>query len=434
LQAKATGGPSEEEVQRLKGQLADEQRRREEAEGARDAAVAREESLTLQLRSRPVENDGEKEKQREREVGAEREIEGLRRQLELKDDRILELDGEVKRAREEAKGHANALQEALLANSNSAGPVQLDSEFRDIGRLAIIAMPHLTSHLQSVIDNQDRIRAVVPVTTLFLQALETARARCMACIPQSVPQLVSLLVSRQPSTVREASFALALTSLSPPGRKAILAMPQAIAHLETLLASVDKLTKRHGALALGNLAMEQEGRKNILGVFEVIPDLVRIFSDSDLDCRRSASLAIGNVVIEDQARDQFLKIPQAVKVLSEQLKSPDRYLVRYTTGAMRNVAVDEKGRRAVLAQQEAVAALKGLLASPDQTTAKFAASALNNLSMTPFSVTLGPTDPRTQVPENTNDSFMGFKVPFADEDGLGIPRTAPQAVQGSISL
>jgi hypothetical protein len=47
----------------------------------------------------------------------------------------------------------------------------------------------------------------------------------------------------------------------------------------------------------------------------------------------------------------------------------------------------------VLAQQDAVAALKGLLASPDQTTAKFAASALRNLSLTPFSSSMGPSDP-----------------------------------------
>jgi len=357
--------------------------------------------------------------------------------VEDRDRRISQLEDEVRRARDESKRHQDALQDALMNSQAQSQPVQLDAEFRDIGRLAIIAMPHLTSHLQSVIDNQDRIRAVVPVTTLFLQALETARARCMSCIPQSVPQLVSLLVSRQPSTVREASFALALTSLSPPGRKAILAMPQAIGHLETLLGTVDKMTKRHGALSLGNLAMEHEGRQGILGVFEVIPDLTRMLTDPDLDVRRSAALAIGNVVIEDTARSQFLKIPQSVKVLSEQLKSPDRYLVRYTTGAMRNVAVDERGRRSVLAQQEAVAALKGLLASPDPTTAKFAASALNNLSMTPFTATTGPNNPgRSQVPENVTDSFLGFKVPFADSDGLGIPRPVPGGTQqqGSISL
>jgi len=120
-----------------------------------------------------------------------------------------------------------------------------------------------------VLNNQDNIRALAPVTTVMLHALgtqftrftgtkvqtldvegaakkksfnfffpninffsifffpkEPSRQRCASCIPQAVPQLVSLLVSRQPTTVREAAFALSLTSMSPEGRVAILSMPQ----------------------------------------------------------------------------------------------------------------------------------------------------------------------------------------------------------------
>ena len=41
-----------------------------------------------------------------------------------------------------------------------------------------------------------------------------------------------------------------------------------------------------------------------------------------------------------------------------------------------------------------------------------------------------------QVPERTTASFLGMPVPFADNDGKGVPLTVSQskAVTGSISL
>jgi len=351
---------------------------------------------------------------------------------------------ELRKAKEDGKSAAAQLQDALLAAQSN--PVALDAEFRDIGRLAIIAVPHLVAHLQAVVDNQNKIRALAPVTSVMVQALETARARSIGCIPQSVPQLVSLLVSKQVTTVRESSFALALTSMSPEGRQAILDIHQAVPHLATLLDSPDIYSRRHGATALGNLAMDTSGRRTILETFSVVEKFVELLGSSDLDCCRSASLALGNLVIEDEARLRFLSCASSVKSLADQLKSADRFLVRYATGAIRNVAVDEKGRRAILSQQEAVAALKGLLASPDQTTAKFAVSALKNLSMTPapYQPASGPDKDTTrsgrniQVPERTEEAFWGLQVPWADYDGLGIPKSVPSPeggqVQGSISL
>jgi len=374
------------------------------------------------------------------------EMQRLRGMLETKNAECQRLQTEVRTAKEETRTSVAQLQEAMQIGEAASGtPMQLDAEFRDTGRAAIIALPHVLTHLQNVIDNQDRIRSLVPVTTVMMHALESSRQKCAGCIPQAVPQLVSLLVSRQPTTVREASFALSLTSMSADGRKAILSMPQAIAHLETLLSSGDLASRRNGAMALGNLAMESSGRKGMLEVFTIVQDLTQLLSTDDLDCRRSSCLALGNLVIEEEARDHFLGVAMSVRGLSEQLKSRDRFLVRYATGAIRNVAVDEKGRRAVLAQQDAVAALKGLLASPDETTAKFAASALRNLSLTPFSSNMGPSDPigkayqgssRIQMPERTTASFLGLPVPFADSDGRDIPMTLTQsrAVNGSISL
>ena len=55
--------------------------------------------------------------------------------------------------------------------------MQLDAEFRDTGRAAIIALPHVITHLQNVIDNQDRIRSLVPVATVMMHALEPSRQR-----------------------------------------------------------------------------------------------------------------------------------------------------------------------------------------------------------------------------------------------------------------
>jgi len=308
-------------------------------------------------------------------------------------------------------------------------PVNLDQEFRDIARMCIIAVPHILAHMRNVIDNQDKIKGVVATTAVILQTMEATRGRALACIPQAIPQLVSLLAAKQPNTVREASFALALTSTSPEGRGAMLDMPQAVPHLETLLQSSDVYARRHSALALGNLAMEPKGRRALMAVFHVIEDLTNLLTEDDLDCARSVALALGNAIVEVDARDLFLQIPMSVRVLSEQLKAADRLLVRYATGALRNVAVDEKGRRAVLSQQDAVASLKGLLSSPDTTTARFAESALKNLSLTPFNMTMGPMDPgrngRIQVPyraEGGKPSVLGFELPYTDSDGLMIPQ------------
>lgn len=419
--AKAERGEGEAymlEIERLRQQLDEERRAREAAERQRDSLYAQGQGA--------AESDADLLRAREREV--------------------VTLRQELRRAREEGKTAAVELQEALLASQSN--PVALDAEFRDIGRLAILAVPHLVAHLQTTVDNQDKIRAITPVTSVMVQALEHARARAVSCIPQSVPQLVALLVSKQLATVRESSFALALTSMSPEGRQAILAIPQAVPHLATLLDSPDVHARRHGATALGNLAMDASGRRAILDIFSVVNKFVELLGSADLDSCRSAALAVGNLVIEDEARTLFLAVGEgsAVAALAEQLKSADRFLVRYATGAIRNVAVDERGRRAILSQQEAVAALKGLLASPDQTTAKFAVSALKNLSMTPFSSTSGPgaegtatkkAPRRVQVPERTEEAFWGLQVPWADYDGLGIPQTIPPEEteqRGSISL
>jgi len=162
-------------------------------------------------------------------------------------------------------------------------------------------------------------------------------------------------------------------------------------------------------------------------VFSLVQDLTTLLRDTDTDCTRSAALAIGNLIVEDDARMRFLQVPMSVRSLSESLRSADRFLVRYAAGALRNVAIDEKGRKAVLAQQEAVAALKGLLSSPDATTARFAESALKNLSITPFTSTMGPHDPklngRVQVPYRSDKpSILGIELPFSDGDGLGVPQ------------
>uniref|UniRef100_A0A7S4K8L0 Vacuolar protein 8 n=1 Tax=Guillardia theta TaxID=55529 RepID=A0A7S4K8L0_GUITH len=380
------------------------------AEVARDIAEDRCQVLIQQkaeLASRKVENPDE----------------ALKAEVAMKDTEIARLKFELENLKEGYKTTTSRLQEAIEATQNT--PVHLDNEFRDTGRLAILAIPHLVSHLHSIQDGQESGKGGSPSTSILIHALNPVRARCLSCIPQSIPQLVSLLVSRQVSTVRESSFAIALSSVSQEGRGAILSMPQALGHLNTLLNSSDIQTRRNGAVALGNIAMEGQGRTALLQVFDIIPELLRLLIGEDMECKRSAALALGNLFIESLARDQYLNIHMSVKELAEQLKSPDRFLVRYTTGAIRNIAVDEKGRRAVLAQQEAVAALKGLLASPDQITSKFATSALKNLSMTPLASGLTRSEEKSnvQVPERVTASFLGLPIPFADSDGLGIPQT-----------
>ncbi|KAJ1469417.1 hypothetical protein T484DRAFT_1851876 [Baffinella frigidus] len=159
------------------------------------------------------------------------------------------------------------------------------------------------------------------------------------------------------TTVRESSFALALTSMSPEGRQAILDIHQAVPHLATLLDSPDIYSaavphlatlldspdiysRRHGATALGNLAMDTSGRRTILEArnpsntfsvekkftFSVVEKFVELLGSSDLDCCRSASLALGNLVIEDEARLRFLSCASSVKSLADQDEARLRFL------------------------------------------------------------------------------------------------------------
>ena len=208
--------PLEGEVQRLR-QLLD-QKSAENDKLQHGLQMLRED--TLRSASMPVQQDLEQIQQHAAAVQAEnqrlqRELvaarsaspqqpdglpppQQLKEMLEMKSAECLRLQNEVRAAREETQAKVAELQEAMAAAAGT--PMQLDAEFRDVGRAAIIALPHVITHLHNVIDNQDNIRALVPVTTVMMHALEGSRQRCAACIPQAVPQLVSLLVSRQPTT------------------------------------------------------------------------------------------------------------------------------------------------------------------------------------------------------------------------------------------
>lgn len=128
--------------------------------------------------------------------------------------------------------------------------------------------------------------------------------------------------------MREASFALALTTTSSEGREAILCVQNAVAHIAVLLNSEDAQTCRHATLSIGNLAMDPVGRRAMMTVFSVIEDLTKLVGTSNLDCARGAALALGNLVVEEDARGRFLQIPMSVRTLAERLKSVDHLIVR----------------------------------------------------------------------------------------------------------
>lgn len=71
------------------------------------------------------------------------------------------------------------------------------------GRMSIIAIPHLVHHIRTLSENPDSIKAALPASMVLMQTVEPARVAAITTIPQSIAHLVSLLQSKQATTVRD---------------------------------------------------------------------------------------------------------------------------------------------------------------------------------------------------------------------------------------
>ncbi len=85
------------------------------------------------------------------------------------------------------------LQQQLEAATARARLAASDSESRDTGRLAMIAVPHLVSHVQSVAEAVAAAAAeggaaglggLGSASATLVQLADSACSRCIACVPQ----------------------------------------------------------------------------------------------------------------------------------------------------------------------------------------------------------------------------------------------------------